>query len=577
MIILGINAYHGDAAASILVDGNLISAVEEERFNRLKHSAGFPRESIISCLDEAGIKPRDVDHIVVSRDPTALLASKVGYIIRKRPSFKRFLEARLKKMAHVYDVEGELEKMFGKGAIRAKMHRVEHHKAHVASSFFASNFDKAAIFSVDGFGDFVSTMAAVGEGKKIKILNRVVFPHSLGILYNAVTQYLGFPHYGDEGKVMGLAPYGEPVYIEKFRQMVNLGRGLNFTLDTDYFGHEDEALEDVWENGQPVVRRIFSKKMEAALGPAREPGSPLEKRHQDVAMSLQAMLEETTIELLRRLRKKTGLGDLCLCGGVAFNSVMNGLIRREEIFDRIYIPPAAGDAGTSLGGALWIWHQALKRPRSFVMEHAYTGTQYSQDYIEKLLKERGERYRVLEEEALIKEVALKIIEGKVVGWFQGRMEFGPRALGNRSILVDPRREEMKDVLNARIKHRESFRPFAPSVLAERAGEWFEVGDPNPFMLMVQPVLPDKRQKVPAITHVDGSGRLQTVHRDTNRLFWELIREFEKRTGVPMLLNTSFNENEPIVMRPEEALDCFRRTRMDMLVMGRAVLEREAQV
>lgn len=575
MIILGINAYHGDAAASILVDGKLIAAVEEERFNRLKHSAGFPREAIIACLHEAGIGPGDIDHIVVSRDPTAQLASKVGYIIRKRPSFKKFLEARLKKMAHVYDVDGELEKLFHKGAIRAKMHRVEHHKAHVASSFFSSSFDRAAILSVDGFGDFVSTMAAVGEGKNIKILNRVVFPHSLGILYNAVTQYLGFPHYGDEGKVMGLAPYGEPVYMDIFRDMVKLGRGLNFTLNTDYFGHEAEALEDVWEEGAPVVKRIFSRKMENALGPAREPGTPIEKRHQDVAMSLQVLLEDSTIELLRRLRKKTGLSDLCLCGGVAFNSVMNGRIRRERIFDRIYIPPAAGDAGTSLGGALWVLHQTLKQPRSFVMEHAYTGTQYSQEYIEKLLQARGEQFRVLDEESLVARIASKIIGGAVVGWFQGRMEFGPRALGNRSILVDPRRAEMKDVLNSRIKHREPFRPFAPSVLAERAGEWFEVGDANPFMLMVHPVLPGQRRKVPAITHVDGSGRLQTVHRDTNRIFWELIHEFEKHTGVPMLLNTSFNENEPIVTSPEDALNCFNRTRMDLLVLGRAVLERQA--
>lgn len=574
MVILGINAYHGDAAASLLVDGKLIAAVEEERFNRKKHSAGFPREAIKYCLAEAGIKPQEVDHIVVSRDPMAQLTSKVSYIIRKRPSFKKFLEARLKKMAHVYDIEGELEKLFGTDSIRAKIHRVEHHKAHVASSFFSSGFDKAAILSIDGFGDFVSTMAAVGEGTKIKILNRVVFPHSLGILYNAVTQFLGFPKYGDEGKVMGLAPFGEPAYMDVFRDMVKLGRGLSFTLNTDYFGHQEEALEDVWEEGSPIVKRIWSDKMAKALGPAREPMSKIEKRHEDIAMSLQVMLEEMVIELLKRLKEKTGMENLCLSGGVAFNSVMNGRIRRERIFEKIYIPPAAGDAGTSLGGAQWVWHQVLKKPREFVMEHAYTGTHYSQAQIEALLKSRGENYRVLDEETLIKTTVDKIIEGKVVGWFQGRMEFGPRALGNRSILVDPRKAEMKEILNARIKHREPFRPFAPSVLAERAGEWFEVGDPNPFMLMVHPVLPEKRKLVPAITHVDGSGRLQTVHKETNRIYWELIKEFERRTGVPMLLNTSFNENEPIVCSPEDALDCFKRTKMDVLVMGNAMLEGE---
>lgn len=574
MVILGINAYHGDAAASLLVDGKLVAAVEEERFNRKKHSAGFPREAIRYCLKEAGIKPSEIDHIAVSRDPMAQLTAKVSYIIRKRPGFKRFLEARLKKMAHVYDVDGELEKLFGSKSIRAKIHRVEHHKAHVASSFFSSGFDRAAILSIDGFGDFVSTMAAVGEGTKIKILHRVVFPHSLGILYNAVTQFLGFPKYGDEGKVMGLAPFGEPAYMDIFRDMVKLGRGLSFTLNTEYFGHQEEALEDVWEEGSPIVKRIWSDKMAKALGPAREPMSKIEKRHEDIAMSLQVMLEETVIELLKRLKEKTGMDSLCLSGGVAFNSVMNGRIRRERIFDKIYIPPAAGDAGTSLGGAQWVWHQILKKPREFVMEHAYTGTHYSQAEIEALLKSQGEKYRVLEEEELIRKTVDKIVEGKVVGWFQGRMEFGPRALGNRSILVDPRKAEMKEILNARIKHREPFRPFAPSVLAERAGEWFEVGDPNPFMLMVHPVLPEKRKLVPAITHVDGSGRLQTVHKETNRIYWELIREFERRTGVPMLLNTSFNENEPIVCSPQDALDCFKRTKMDVLVMGNAMLETE---
>lgn len=558
----------------MLVDGKLVVAVEEERFNRKKHSAGFPREAIKYCIAEIGIKPSEIDHIVVSRDPMAQLTAKVGYIIRKRPNFKKFLEARLKKMAHVYDVDGELEKLFGTNSIRAKIHRVEHHKAHVASSFFSSGFDRAAILSIDGFGDFVSTMAAVGEGTKIKILHRVVFPHSLGILYNAVTQFLGFPKYGDEGKVMGLAPFGEPAYIDVFKDMVKLGRGLSFTLNTEYFGHQEETLEDVWEEGSPIVKRIWSDKMSQALGPAREPMSKIEKRHEDIAMSLQVMLEETVIELLKRLKKQTGMTNLCLSGGVAFNSVMNGKIRRESIFDKIYIPPVAGDAGTSLGGGQWIWHQVLKKPREFVMEHAYTGTHYSQAQIEALLRTQGERYRVLEKEALIKETVDKIIAGKVVGWFQGRMEFGPRALGNRSILVDPRKAEMKEILNSRIKHREPFRPFAPSVLAEKAGEWFEVGEPNPFMLMVHPVLPEKRKLVPAITHVDGSGRLQTVHKETNRIYWELIREFERRTGVPMLLNTSFNENEPIVCSPQDAFDCFKRTKMDVLVMGNAMLEAE---
>ncbi len=574
MVILGINAYHGDAAAAIVIDGELVAAAEEERFNRKKHSAGFPFKAISYCLAEAGITPEEIDHVAVARDPRAHFLQKVAYVLRRRPSIRGFLSGRIKKMAKAFEVKDQLENIFGKGILRARFHRVEHHKAHVASSFLVSPFDKAAIFSIDGFGDFVSTMWGEGEGNNINVKGCVIFPHSLGILYNAVTQYLGFPHYGDEGKVMGLAPYGEPVYLKEFGELVSLNEGIGFDLNSRYFCHEEEFLEDVWEEGSPVVKSIFTSHLEELLGPARQPKTPLDKRHRDVAMSLQRTLEDAVLEFTVKLHRMTGQKNVCLTGGVAFNSVMNGRLLREGPFRGLFIPPAAGDAGTSLGAAFWVWHRVLGMPRSFVFEHAYTGPHYSQEYIETLLKNEGVQFDVLGEDQLVDKTAHWIEEGKVIGWFQGRMEFGPRALGNRSIVVDPRKAEMKDVLNARIKHRESFRPFAPSVLAEKTGEWFEVGDPNPFMLLVHDVLPSQRSRVPAITHVDGSGRLQTVHHDTNPLYWSLIKKFEELTGVPLVLNTSFNENEPIVCSPEDAFECFKRTKMDILVMGRCVVERK---
>ncbi len=574
MVILGINAYHGDAAASLVVDGELVAAAEEERFNRQKHSAGFPYMAIRYCLEEANIKPGQIDHIAIGRDPRAHLGAKLAYLIRKRPSLVKFTLGRLSKLARLMSTKNELEELFGKGVVKARVHRVEHHKAHLASSFLVSPFEEAAVLSIDGFGDFASTMWGVGRGRHLEVKGDVIFPDSLGIIYNAVTQFLGFPKYGDEGKVMGLAPFGEPTYMKEFNDFVSVNEGIDFRLNNRYFCHEEEFLETEWEEGTPTIKNIYSKEMENLLGPARDPKVSLEKRHEDIAMSLQKQLEEIVLEFTRRLREMTGHKNLCLTGGVVFNSVMNGRIRREGPFDGLFIPPAAGDAGTSLGAAFWVWHRVLGMPRKFEMKHAYTGPHYSQEYIESLLRGKGEKFEVLEMEPLIERTARLITEGKVVGWFQGRMEFGPRALGNRSIVVDPRRTDMKEILNARIKHREPFRPFAPSVLGEKAGEWFEVGDANPFMLLVHDVLPDKRSQVPAITHVDGSGRLQTVHKETNPIYWKLIRKFEDLTGVPMVLNTSFNENEPIVCSPEDAFECYRRTKMDALIMGRCILERE---
>jgi carbamoyltransferase len=462
------------------------------------------------------------------------------------------------------------------GALRARFHNVEHHRAHVASAFLVSPFEDAAVLSVDGFGDFASTMLAFGRGNSFEVLDRVLFPHSLGIFYTALTQWLGFPSYGDEGKVMGLAPYGDPSrFLPALREVLRTEGGL-FALDLDYFTHHQKGVAMTWDAGTPTVGRLFSPKLERLLGPARVRGAEVEQLHEDVAAALQARLEEVYLHLVTALATRTGSTRLCLAGGVALNAVANGRVLAETQVTDLYVQPAAGDSGTAVGAAYHVWNQALARPRHFVMEHAYLGPAFTDDACAVALAAAGLEGARVDEEALVRLVAERIAAGDVVGWFQGSMEFGPRALGNRSILADPRRTEMKDVLNARIKHREPFRPFAPSVLAEATGDWFDRDYSSPFMVLVYDVLPDKRRLVPAITHVDGTGRLQTVEQRTNPRYHRLIAEFERITGVPILLNTSFNENEPIVMTPQHAVETFQTTHMDLLVLGPYVVRRAPQ-
>ena len=570
--ILGLNAYHGDAAAALVVDGLLVCAAEEERFNRVKHCAGFPSLAAAWCLAEAGLAPGDLDHVAIGRDPKANLTRKIVRAVRHGVD-PRFLRSRVQNAARVRDVSGELAVALGveRDALRARFHNVEHHQAHVASAFFVSPFEDAAILSVDGFGDFASTMLAVGHGSHFEVLDRVLFPHSLGLFYTAVTQWLGFLHYGDEGKVMGLAPYGRPVRLEELRKLVRLGD--TFELDLDYFTHDKDGVEMTWDEGSPTIGRIFSSRLEELLGPAREPGSELTSDHEDVAASLQKMLEEAYLHLVRRLWERTEIPNLCLAGGVALNAVANGLIRLETPFREVYVQPAAGDSGTAVGAAFHVLHQGLGAPRSFVMDHAYNGPQYTDEEYAAALDAAGLSFTRLDDDELFPLVAERIAAGDVVGWFQGRMEFGPRALGNRSIVADPRRADMKDVLNARIKHREPFRPFAPSVLADRVGQWFEQDYTSPFMVLVYTTRAERRAEIPAVNHVDDTGRVQSVEERVNPRYWRLISEFDKLTGVPMLLNTSFNENEPIVMTPTEAAACFAKTRMDVLVLGNNVVRR----
>lgn len=582
MIILGINAYHGDAAAALLRDGELVAAVEEERFRRIKHWAGFPREAIRSCLEIADVAPTAVDHIAISRNPRANLLRKARFALRHRPGLRPVadrvrnaerVQSLLKTISEELEVGGE--------EITATIHWVEHHPAHLASAFFASPFEEAAVCAIDGFGDFVSTSMAVGRDHALKVLERVYFPHSLGLLYLAITQFLGFPKYGDEYKVMGLAPYGQPDQVHALRQLIHLKSGGRFELNLSYLCHHSEGVTMTWDNGEPTLGTVYTSKLEQLLGPARKPEDPLTPRHEATAASLQVVFEEAVFHVLNALYEKTQLPRLCLAGGCAMNSVMNGKIRERTRFQDIYIQPAAGDNGTALGAALFVQHHLFGQPRRFVMEHGYWGPVFHETEISKASGVKGEELRkqgcriekIEDEEELCRWTAERITEGKIVGWFQGRMEWGARALGNRSILADPRRRDMREIINTKIKFREKFRPFAPSVLEESLHDYFVLAVPDPFMIQVFPVRPDKRDVIPAVTHVDGSGRLQTVNRNANPVYWQLLKAFEKLTGVPVLLNTSFNENEPIVHRPEEALDCFLRTDMDVLVMGRWVVER----
>jgi len=572
--ILGLNAYHGDAAAALVVDGELVAAAEEERFNRVKHVAGFPAAAARWCLAEAGIDPAQLDHLAVSRDPRANVGQKLLRTIRHGAS-ARYLKARLQNAAKIRDVKAALAEALDIDvvALNVQVHNVEHHQAHVASAFFVSPFEDAAILSVDGFGDFCSTMTAVGKGNSFQVLDRVLFPHSLGIYYAAFTQWLGFPEYGDEGKVMGLAPYGDPgPYLRTMRDVLQTRDDL-FTLNLDYFTHDKEGVDMTWDEGSPRIGRIYSDKLVETFGPARERGGEITPHYESVAAALQKRLEEVYLHIVESLHARTGMTSLCLAGGVALNAVANGRIRPETPFQDLYVQPAAGDSGTAVGAAYYVWNQALRKPRGFVMRHAYTGPEYSEDAYAEAVAAAGLSAERLDDAELFRSVAGHIAAGEVVGWFQGRMEFGPRALGHRSIVADPRSAGMKDVLNARIKHREAFRPFAPSILAEATGEWFEQEYESPFMVLVYKTRTGKRAELAAVNHVDDTGRVQTVERDVEPRYYRLIEEFERLTGVPVLLNTSFNENEPIVMTPAEAIDTFSKTKMDVLVLGNYVLRR----
>lgn len=580
MFILGINAYHGDSSACLLKDGKLIAAAEEERFRRIKHWAGFPSESIRYCLREAGITLKSVDYVAVNSAPHANIWRKAWFTLTHRPDLHLIIN-RLSSRQHKLNIKETLLKVFPGNDFYGRIYFVEHHLSHLASAFLVSPFEEAIAVSIDGFGDFASAAWGIGSKTQIDITGRIYFPHSLGIFYQAITQYLGFPHYGDEYKVMGLAPYGEPRFLEDMRKIVRLQKDGTYRLTLRYFRHHIENVEYRWDEGAPVVGCLYTSALEELLGPARRKEEPLTQRHKYIARSVQAMYEEAFFHLLNTLQGHCGIEILTLAGGCAMNSVANGKIYRNTQFKHVYIQSAAGDAGGAIGAAFTVWNQKSGHSRSFIMNHAYYGPEFSQAEISALLDEKRQDLKnsgcmvedITDEGELCQRTAECIAQGKVVGWFQGRMEWGPRALGNRSILCDPRRADMKDILNQKIKRRESFRPFAPSILREAVREWFETEDDVPFMMKVFQIREEKRSLIPAVTHIDGSGRLQTVHKETNPRYYRLIGTFANLTGIPIVLNTSFNENEPVVCRPEEAMDCFLRTKMDVLVMGNYIITR----
>jgi carbamoyltransferase len=574
--ILGINAYHGDSSAALIKDGLLVAAVEEERFTRIKHWAGFPEQSIRYCLKEGGINVNELDHVAVSFDPKANLSSKFLFTLKNRPDLKSVLD-RLKRQTKSFGVMDKLANAFDcdPNSLKAQFHAVEHHAAHLASAFFTSPYDRAAILSIDGMGDFVSTLMASGEGTDLKIYDRVYYPHSLGFLYCAMTMLLGFPHYGDEYKVMGLAPYGTQAFADEFRKII-YPKDSGFVLNLDYFTHHKQGVSMLWNDGAPSIKPFHSKLMENVFGLDTGRSSGMTTHHENIAASLQVVTEEIIIHLVNQLYQRYPCDNLCLAGGVAMNSVANGKIYRQTPFKNVFIPAGAADNGGSFGAAFYVWNNLLKKPRQFVMEHAFLGPEYPDSEIKRTIDghKEGLLWRRYDEEELSERVASALCEGKIVGWYQGRMEFGARALGNRSLLADPRRTDARDIINLKIKFREKFRPFAPSILAEKVSEFFEDNVPSPFMEKVVPIKKDKRAIIPAVTHVDGSGRLQTVDSRSNPRYYKLIKSFEKKTGIPLVLNTSLNENEPIVCTPEEALQCFLRTQMDVMVLGNYYVIRE---
>jgi len=568
MLILGLNMFHADASAAMVEDGKILFAVAEERLNRHKHYGGFPALAVKACLNAVGAKITDIAHVAVGQDSDANTAKKVQYALKNPAKILNFIKMRQRKES-MRDVRALLADALHVDVrtLKFQEHHLEHHIAHIASSYYCSPWERAAGFSYDGSGDFVSTMMARCEGNEIQVLDRVFLPHSLGSFYTMICEFIGYKKYGDEGKVMGLAPYGQDTYVEQIQNILALKNG-NLQLNMSYFKPlgSNQGMQ-ILPDGTVRLARHFSGKMEKLFGAPREPYAEITQRDMDLAYAMQHCFEEVFFQLLLELHKRVPEENLAMAGGCALNSVANGKLFSRTPFRSTWIQPAAGDEGLAIGAALHTYHSVLKQPRRTQMDHAYLGSEFSEPQIESDLKSAGVKYRRLEHEPLLDAVSDEMVKGNVVGWFQGRMEWGPRALGNRSIVTHPGLPDMKDVLNARIKHREWYRPFAPAILAEAQHEYFEHDHPSPYMLHVYKIRPEKRKSLRAVNHVDDTGRLQTVTRAENALYYDLIQTFGKKTGIPVILNTSFNENEPIVCTPKEAIDCFQRTKMDVLAIG----------
>jgi len=579
--ILGINAYHGDSSACILKNGKLIAAAEEERFNRKKHWAGFPTKAIKYCIMEASISFDDIKHVAINSNPKSNLIKKIFYLFYRGQSFKFFID-RFKNKYKRIQIHSELLREFDSQKLNFQMHYIDHHLAHMASAYYASPFQEAIVLSVDGFGDFSSGSWGVASKNTIDVKKRIYFPHSLGVFYQAITQFIGFPNYGDEYKVMGLAPYGKDKFLNKMREIVKLNNDGSYTLNLKYFVHHNTKVDYRWNDGSPVVGKLFSDELANLLGVQhRNQYEEISQVHKDIAHSAQKMYEEAFFHMLNKIQNKYKCSNLALSGGCAMNSVANGKIYSNTLFKEVYIQAAAGDAGGAVGAAYEVARRLNLISRDSEMSHAYWGPKFSKDYIANLLNKNldklGNEDFTIQSFKNMNDIYIKtasaIASGKVIGWFQGRMEWGPRALGNRSIIGDPRRKDMKDILNLKIKRRESFRPFAPSILRESVSDWFETDSDVPFMMQVFQIKEEKRSLIPAVTHVDGSGRLQTVTEESNKRYYLLIKEFKDLTGVPILLNTSFNENEPVVCSPDEALETFMRTKMDVIVLENFFISR----
>jgi carbamoyltransferase len=570
MLILGLNMFHADASAAIVQDGEVVFAIAEERLNRRKHFGGFPALAVKACLDALGATISDVDHVAIGQDSDANLTKKVRYALANPTKIPNFIRLRQRKES-MRDVRSLLAAALevNSAQLRFREHHLEHHLAHIASAYYCSPWEKAAGFSYDGSGDFVSTMMARCEGNNIEVLERVFLPHSLGSVYTMICEFIGYNKYGDEGKIMGLAPYGKN--SEAHRELLSkivVPTNSSFQLDLSYFKPlGSNSGMQVLPDGTVRLARHFSDRMEMLFGKPRDPHAEITQRDMDLAFALQNRFEEIFFHLLNHLHRQVPSGDLVMAGGCALNSVANGKLFDRTPFRGTYIQPAAGDEGLAIGAALHTYHSVLQQPRRHELKKSYLGPEFSDSRIESSLKKAFLDYRKLERAPLLEAVAEQIAAGNVIGWFQGRMEWGPRALGNRSILAHPGLPNMKDVLNARIKHREWFRPFAPSILADYQHEYFEHDHPSPFMLHVYKIRSEKRKLLCAVNHVDDTGRLQTVAREENPMYYDLIVAFHRKTGIPVILNTSFNENEPIVCTPEEAIDCFQRTRMDVLAIG----------
>ncbi len=560
MNILGLSCFYHDSAACLIKDGDLVAAVQEERFNREKNTSAFPISAINYCIQKGNITFNDIDYIGFYEKPYLKFSRVIFDHLRSYPfSFGNFLRTMPNWLQDRLILPIMLKKEL---TYEGKVLFIKHHMSHAASSFLVSPFEEAAIITIDGVGEVATTTCGYGKGNNIEITKEILYPDSLGLLYTAVTTYLGFKANHGEGKTMGLAGFGDPkTYIDKFREIVKVAADGSFQMDSSYFGYNKGS-------------RMYSRKFVKAFGPPKNPEEEFNQRHNDVAAALQLMVEEIILAIARTLYKETKMDKVCLAGGVALNCVTNQRILEETPFKELFVQPAAGDAGGALGAAAYIYNTILNNPRTFVMETAYTGPEFSTKEMERSLLKANLDFKEYSDEEAAKYIAQKMADNYTIGWFQGRIEYGPRALGNRSILGNPGSNEMKEILNKKIKKREPFRPFAPIVLEEKASEYFDLDCPSPFMLLAPRVKEDKKHLVPAITHVDGTARVQTVNKKSNPKIYNLVCEFEKITGIPVIINTSFNSQEPIVCTPDEAISCFLRTKMDYLVLGNYIVERK---